>query len=103
LLGIQSDLIEETYFRPNMTWTITKDVTLNPSLFYTHGRQGVGNVSGNLSEVYDWYGGALVLSYPLMKKLVLSLNYRLTLRSSDVPARDYAQSIAGIKLSYQPQ
>jgi hypothetical protein len=102
-LGIQSDAVEDWYFRPNITWTIIQDLGLNTSLFYEHGTQGAGNVMGNLAETYDWYGGALMLSYPLMKKLLLSLNYRLTLRSSNIPDRDYAQNIVGIKLSYQPQ
>jgi hypothetical protein len=44
-----------------------------------------------------------MLSYPLMKKLLLSLNYRLTLRSSDIHDREYAQNLVGIKLSYQPK
>ncbi len=101
--GIQSDVVEDWYFRPGITWTIVQDLGLNTSFFYEHGNQGAGNVSGNLTETFDWYGGALMLSYPLMKKLLLSLNYRLTLRSSDIPDRGYAQNIVGIKLSYQPQ
>jgi hypothetical protein len=102
-LGIQSDVVEDSYFRPSMTWTIFKDIDLSTSFFYEHGNQGAGNISGNLVETYDWYGGGLMLSYSLMKKLLLSLNYRLTLRSSDFPDRGYAQNIVGIKLSYQPQ
>ena len=101
--GIQSNVVEDWYFRPGITWTIVQDLGLNTSFFYEHGNQGAGNVSGNLTETFDWYGGALMLSYPLMKKLLLSLNYRLTLRSSDIPDRGYAQNIVGIKLSYQPQ
>ncbi len=101
--GIQSDAIEDTYFRPNITWAIVKDLNLNTSLFYEHGNLGAGNVTGNLTETYDWYGGGLNLSYPLMKKLILSLNYRLTLRSSDNSGREYLQNLVGIKLSYQPQ
>ena len=102
-LGIQSDAIEDWYFRPNVTWTIFKDVSLNTSLFYEHGNQGAGNVTGNLAETYDWYGGGLTASYPLMKKLMFSLNYRLTLRSSNTADRDYAQNIVGLRLTYQPQ
>ena len=102
-LGIQSDLIEDYYFRPSITWTIVKDLGLNTSFRYEHGNQGAGNVTGNLTETYDWYGGSLALSYPLMKKLKLSLNYRLTLRSSNIPDNEYAQNIVGIKLAYQPQ
>jgi hypothetical protein len=101
--GIQSDVVEDYYFRPHITWRIIKDLGLNTSLFYEHGNQGEGNVTGNLTETFDWYGGTLALSYPLMKKLLVSLNYRLTLRSSDIPSRDYAQNVVGIKLSYQMQ
>jgi hypothetical protein len=102
-LGIEADLIEDWYFRPNITWKIVKDLNLNTSLFYEHGNEGAGNVSGNLTETYDWYGGGLNISYPLMKKLTLNLNYRLTLRSSDIPDRDYAQNIVGLRLTYQPK
>jgi hypothetical protein len=102
-LGIQAELLEDWYFRPNIAWTIVKDLGLNTSLFYEHGNQGEGNVTGNLTETYDYYGGGLMLSYPLMKKLLLSLNYRLTLRSSDIHDREYAQNLVGIKLSYQPK
>jgi hypothetical protein len=101
--GIESDLIEDSYFRPSVNWTIIRDMTLNTSLFYEHGSQGAGNVSGNLSETYDWYGGALALSYPVMKNLLVSLNYRLTFRSSDIAEQEYAQNVAGIKFSYQWQ
>jgi hypothetical protein len=102
-LGIESDVIEDSYLRPNITWTILKDLSLNTSLFYEHGVQGAGNVSGNLSETYDWYGGALTLGYSLMKKLRVNLNYRLTLRSSNIPTLEYAQNVVGIMLTYQPQ
>jgi hypothetical protein len=102
-LGVEADVLEDSYLRPNITWKILKDLDLNTSLFYEHGNQGEGNVTGNLTETYDWYGGGLMLNYPLMKKLLLTLNYRLTLRSSDTADRDYAQNIVGIKLSYRPQ
>jgi hypothetical protein len=102
-LGILSDVIEDYYFRPNINWTIVKDVGLSTSLFYEHGTQGAGNVTGNFSETYDWYGGSLIASYPLMKELLLSLNYRLTLRSSNIPDREYAQNLVGLRLSYQLQ
>jgi hypothetical protein len=102
-LGLQSDLIEDSYFRPEMNWMIIKDLWINSSLFYEHGHQGIGNVTGNFTETYDWYGGALMLSYPIMKRLLMSLSYRLTLRSSDIPSREYSQNIVGIKFSYQPK
>ena len=58
-------------------------------------------MSGNLTETYNWYGGGLTLSYPLMKELVLSVNYRLTLRSSDIPDDEYTQNLVGLCLTYQ--
>jgi hypothetical protein len=100
--GLQSDVIEDSYFRPNIKWAIIKDLDLNTSLFYEHGNQGEGNVTGNLTETYDHYGGQFMVSYPVMKKFKLSLNYRLTLRSSNLPDRDYAQDVVGIRLAYQP-
>jgi hypothetical protein len=100
-LGIQSDVIEDSYFRPNITWIIVKDLNLNTSLFYEHGNTGEGNVTGNLTETFDWFGGALMASYPLMKRLLLSLNYRLTLRSSNIPSGEYAQNQVGLRFTYQ--
>jgi hypothetical protein len=101
--GIQSDVVEDYYFRPNINWTIIKDLSLNTSLFYDRGNQGAGNISGNLTETYDWYGGSLMVSYPLMKKLLLTVNYRLTLRSSNIPSDEYAQNLVGLRLTYQMQ
>jgi hypothetical protein len=105
--GIQADAIEDWYVRPRVTWTMVKDLGLNTSLFYERGKQGAGSVMGNLVETYDWYGGELILSYPLMKKrfmkkLLLGLHYRLTFRSSDIPSREYAQNMVGIILAYRP-
>jgi hypothetical protein len=102
-LGIQSDAIEDWYFRPTMNWKIVKDLNLQTFFTYEHGNQGAGNVSGNLTETYDWLGCGLGLSYPLMKRLTLGMNYRLTLRSSSTPARGYAQNLVGFHLTYQAQ
>ena len=86
--GIQSDQIEDSYFRPYINWKMVKDLSLGTSLTYERGNIGEGNVTGNLTETYDYYGGGFDLSYPLMKKLLLSLNYRLTLRSSGKSDRE---------------
>lgn len=100
-LGIASDAIEDWYFRPNITWAIIKNVDAQTTFFYEHGNQGVGNVTGNLTETYDWYGGGLTLSYAVMKRLLVSLNYRLTLRSSNIASGEYAQNLVGLRLTYQ--
>ncbi|MGA2801102.1 MAG: hypothetical protein ABSE97_01820 [Verrucomicrobiota bacterium] len=103
-LGIQSDAIEDSYIRPSANWNVTKNVTLQPSLFYEHGVEGGRQLASLLDEKnYDWYGGGLSLSYSPMKKVRISLNYRLTLRSSDVASREYTQNMVGLQITYTPQ
>lgn len=102
-LGVQSDVTEDWYVRPSITWDIIKNLNLQTGFFYEHGNQGAGNVTGNLTETYDWYGGSLNLSYPVMKRLTLGLSYRLTLRSSTIADREYTQNVVGLQFTYQPQ
>ncbi|PYJ82956.1 MAG: hypothetical protein DME22_16945, partial [Verrucomicrobia bacterium] len=99
--GIQSDAIEDWYVSPSIDWRIVKNAPLKTFLSYEHGKQGAGNRAGNLAERYDWLGAGLGVSYALMKKLTLSLNYRRTLRSSDDSSREYAQNLVGLQLTYQ--
>ncbi len=103
LPGIGSDLGEDYYIRPSVTWAIIKDLTLAASFSYEYGNQGMGNITGNLVETYDWYESGLTLRYPIMKKLIAGLNYRLTLRSSDISAMAYTQNLVGLTLTYQLQ
>jgi len=103
LPGIQSDAIEDSYIRPSVDWNVIKDVTLQTSLFYEHGDEGGGQQASLLEKNYDWYGGGLSLSYAPMKKVRISLNYRLTLRSSNVASRGYTQNMVGLQIAYTPQ
>jgi hypothetical protein len=102
-LGIQSDAIDDWYFRPSIQWKIIKALSLQTFFSYEHGKQGAGNVFGNLLETYDFLGCGFGLSYPLLKKLTVGLNYRLTLRSSSTPGRGYSQNLVSLQLSYHPQ
>jgi hypothetical protein len=103
-LGTESDLVEDWYVRPNVTWNMIKDWTLSTGLFYEHGKQGVGSdVTGNLDDSYDWYGGNLSLQHELTSRLSVALSYRLTLRSSDSPDDEYTQNLVGIQLTYHPK
>jgi len=101
--GIQSDTIEDWYARPAVHWNIIKNVTLNTAFSYEHGKQGVGNVSGNLTENFDWFGANVGVNYSIIKKLSLGLHYRLTLRSSNIPNDEYTQNVIGISLTYLTQ
>jgi len=101
--GVQSDAIEDSYVRPNINWNVIKDVTLQTSFSYEHGTVGGGQQASLLEKSYDWYGGGLSLAYSPMKEVRLSLNYRLTLRSSNVPSREYTQNMVGLQIAYTPQ
>jgi hypothetical protein len=101
--GIESDAIEDSYIRPNLTWNIINGVVLNTSLFYEHGSEGGGQQASLLESNFDWYGGQLSLSYSPMKRLHVSLNYRLTLRSSDAALDEYTQNMVGLQIAYTPE
>lgn len=106
-LGTQSDLTEDWYVRPNITWNIIKDWSFTTSFSYQHGKQGVGSVgnsvTGNLNETYDWYNGGLSLRHALTSRLSVALNYRLTVRSSSNAGDSYTQNLVGLQLTYHPQ
>jgi hypothetical protein len=100
-LGIQSDVVEDWYARPGIHWGIFKNLGFNTSFSYEHGRQGVGNVTGNLTETFDWLGAEVSASYLIMRRLSLGLSYRLTVRSSNIASDEYTQNVIGLLLTYR--
>jgi hypothetical protein len=100
-LGIQSDVNEVWYLRPSLDWRFIKNTNLQVFLSYEHAKQGVANITGNLTETYDWLGTGLSISHALTDRFSLALNYRFTLRSSDIPASEYNQNVVGLSLTYQ--
>lgn len=100
-LGTSTDSIEDSYLRPSIRWNIIKNLTFSTYLSYEHGKQGQANQTGAIAETYDWLGTGFSLSHPITKKLTLTLKYRLTLRSSDVAYREYAQDLVGLRLTYR--
>ncbi len=99
-LGVESDVAEDWYVRPAVTWRFIKDLDFRTSLSYEHGKQGMGNITGNLTEKYDWFGANFSVSRALSTRFTLSLNYRLTIRSSDIPSNEYTQNVVGLLLAY---
>jgi hypothetical protein len=99
--GIQSDAVEDWYVRPAIHWDIIKNVNLNTSFSYEHGKQGAGNVAGNLTETFDWLGADVGASYSILKKLSVGLDYRITLRSSNISNNEYTQNMITLSLTYQ--
>jgi hypothetical protein len=100
--GFEADAIEDSYFRPSVHWDIIKNLILRTSLNYEHGKQGVGNVAGNLAETYDWFSTEVGASYSMVKNLSLDLAYRLSLRSSNIAYNEYAQNVLTLQVSYNP-
>ena len=102
-LGVQSDLVEDWYVRPSITWKFIKNLNFVTGLFYEHGNQGLGSISGNLADNYNWYGGQLSLQQTLTSRLTLGLVYRYTARSSTAPNNEYKQNLVGLQLTYHPK
>ena len=101
--GAQSDLVEDWYVRPNITWKIINGLDFVTSMSYEHGDQGVGsvgNLPGNPNGTFDWYTGELSLHHALTSRLDLSLDYRMTVRSSGMPNDGYTQNMVGLQLTY---
>jgi hypothetical protein len=99
-VGFQSDAVEDSYVRLSSTWKIIKDVDIRAMFMYDHGQQGIGNVSGNLTETYDWYSATLEANRQLTAKLRVGLNSRFTFRSSNTASLGYTQAIVGVHMAY---
>jgi len=98
--GFLSDELEDSYVRLSSTWKIIKNLNLNGSFSYEHGQQGVGNVAGNLTEIFDWYTGGLEISRQLSTKLRLGLTSRVTYQASSSANLGYTQAIVGLQMAY---
>jgi hypothetical protein len=101
--GVQSDASEVTQVGPGVNWSITKALTLHSAINYEHGQQGLGNISGNVSETYDFYNGSLSADYAIMTTLLVSLSYRRAMRFSNLEFGGYAQDLVSIRLTYNPK
>jgi len=105
-LGIQSDLLEDWYVRPTVTWKVMNGLDITTAFFFEHGTQGVGSdgsLAGGVNDTFDWYGGSLGIHHPLTSWLDLSLNYQLTFRTSNTPNDEYTQNLVGLQLTYHPK
>jgi hypothetical protein len=102
-LGVQSDAVEAWYVRPSISWSATDRISVQSAFFYENGTQATSPYVGQSEESYEWYGGSLTLAGSLTEKLTVSLTYRLTMRSSDLSARDYTQIMVTLQLRYLMQ
>jgi hypothetical protein len=102
-LGIQSQLYEAWYVNPGAAWRATRDISLRTSASCQYGTQSLGVLVGNPHEDYNWESLDLGLDYSPRRNLKMSLDYRLTLRSSNLAMRSYTQDQLGLLLSYSFQ
>jgi hypothetical protein len=100
--GFQSDAVEDWYIRPSANWKLIRNVSLKTALFYEHGNPVGGQLSSYTEDRFDWYGGEFDVSYSPMRKITMSLIYRLTTRSSNVATDEYTQNLIGLQLTYTP-
>ena len=99
--GVQSDLTEEWYVRPNVRWAAFEHLTFSASAGYQHGSQGQANIEGNLEETYDWFNAGIGADWPFAKRFSLGMNYRYTKRVSDLGSREYDQNLVSLTLTYR--
>ena len=102
-LGLQADTTQATYFRPTLNWNIVKDLGIATALSYEHGSQSGSALIGASGETYDWIYGSLGFNYPIARRASLGVGYRFTLRGSNFVAREYAQNVITLSLTYRPQ
>ncbi len=98
--GIQSDAVGDSYLRLGTNWKLIKDWDLHGSFSYEHGQEGLGNITGNLTETYNWYTGTLQLDRVVTSKLRVGLKSRVTFRSSTNSTLGYTQALVGVQVSY---
>jgi hypothetical protein len=98
--GVESDAIEDSYLRLSAIWKVIRILDFTTTFSYEHGQQGAGNVTGNLTEVFDYYTEGVGLSHHFTKRLVVGLDYRGTQRASSNASLGYAQNLVGLKVTY---
>jgi hypothetical protein len=57
-------------------------------------------VTGNLTEIFDWYAGNVEISRQLSTKLRVGLNSRVTYRTSNSASLGYTQAMVGLQMAY---
>jgi hypothetical protein len=101
--GVETDLIQDWYVRPNLIWKAIQNVTVAANYSYEHGAQSQGSAPGTAfgGEEYDDTEAGVTLSYRLTKRITLSMSGRFIVRASNVSANEYSQDSVGLRLNYQ--
>jgi hypothetical protein len=79
---------------------VLRDVSARATAAYENGSQDLGVLPGSPHEGYDWCSIDLGLTYSARRNIIMSLDYRLTLRYSNVSPLSYTQDQIGFTLTY---
>jgi hypothetical protein len=99
--GVQSDASKVTSVILGADWAFSQALTFHSSVDYEHGQQGQGNLSGNLSETYNFVNASLTANYAITKAISMGLSYRRALRYSNLEGGTYAQDLVSLNLTYR--
>jgi hypothetical protein len=101
VLGVSTDTIEDWYCRAKVDWKILKNLTITTGFSYENGTQGYETIQGAINqEDFNWFAGNASLTCSITKRLEAKVDYRYTIRSSNLPLRDYTQNLVGLRLIY---
>ncbi len=98
-LGINSELIDLWYAHPRIEWRVIDQVGLGTHLAFENGTDS-GTSLLVASERYTLLGGGINVTYRLMEKLLVGLDYDYTVKSSNISERNYHQNKIQLRFQY---
>jgi hypothetical protein len=98
-LGVNSELIDFWYAHPVIAWGIFEKFRFDTHLTFESGSD-TGNPVYVVNEDYTLLGGGIGASYPLLEKMLLTLNYDYAVKNSSEAVRDYHQHRVLLQIQY---
>lgn len=96
-LGINSDLTDNYYAGYRLNLNLVRKLPMNVSFRYEHGEDS----SSLYGENYDRFGGGVGISWEVMQKGSLGLNYQVYTKNSNQANRDYVQNSVTLNFGYR--
>lgn len=92
----------------NLSWSLTRRISLGPTVTYEDGRQTLEQAFTIFSqtflipqnESYQRYGGGLQATWHATDHLTAALNFNHWLRHSDLPNRGYSDNLVSLQFTY---
>ena len=97
LPSVRSNFRKVIYVAHRATWSVVRRVNLFSELFYENSESSL-NPGG---ERYDRYGAGAGVSVHLARQLESRIDYRFTLKDSNLFGEDYSQNQATLTLTWQ--